>query len=239
MLKDIVLDVAKNIAGLGTFEEILVEQEANSTKFTAYPEDSTITVLASSKDKVSELPDAFGMLNLGFMVGLSNLYRSEDSSVATGTNNKSDIDRLVFSGKDGNKDEYRLTPTNLMKTKSRSFKGTTWDVVVNPSNAKISELSQRAGLYASIDPNLVASTENGKLVFTFGGAQGGGHSGKFVFADTTQTLKRPVTLPIQSLLLALKTASQGTPVVSISEKVAKIEFDSGVISYEYLVIAQQ
>lgn len=239
MLKDIVLDVAKNIAGLGTFEEILVEQEADSTKFTAYPEDSTITVLASSKDKVSELPDAFGMLNLGFMVGLSNLYRSEDSSVATGTNNKSDIDRLVFSGKDGNKDEYRLTPTNLMKTKSRSFKGTTWDVVVNPSNAKISELSQRAGLYASIDPNLVATTENGKLVFTFGGAQGGGHSGKFVFADTTQTLKRPVTLPIQSLLLALKTASQGTPVVSISEKVAKIEFDSGVISYEYLVIAQQ
>lgn len=239
MLKDIVLDVAKNIAGLGTFEEILVEQEANSTKFTAYPEDSTITVLASSKDKVSELPDAFGMLNLGFMVGLSNLYRSEDSSVATGTNNKSDIDRLVFSGKDGNKDEYRLTPTNLMKTKSRSFKGTTWDVVVQPSNSKISELSQRAGLYASIDPNLVATTENGKLVFTFGGAQGGGHSGKFVFADTTQTLKRPVTLPIQSLLLALKTASQGTPVVSISEKVAKIEFDSGVISYEYLVIAQQ
>ena len=239
MLKDIVLDVAKNIAGLGTFEEILVEQEANSTKFTAYPEDSTITVLASSKDKVSELPDACGMLNLGFMVGLSNLYRSEDSSVATGTNNKSDIDRLVFSGKDGNKDEYRLTPTNLMKTKSRSFKGTTWDVVVQPSNSKISELSQRAGLYASIDPNLVATTENGKLVFTFGGAQGGGHSGKFVFADTTQTLKRPVTLPIQSLLLALKTASQGTPVISISEKVAKIEFDSGVISYEYLVIAQQ
>jgi len=40
-------------------------------------------------------------------------------------------------------------------------------------------------------------------------------------------------------LLALKTASQGTPVISISEKVAKVEFDSGVIAYEYLVIAQQ
>lgn len=239
MLKDIVLDVAKNIASLGTFDEILVEKDANTTKFTAYPEDSTITVLANSHAKVDELPDACGMLNLGFMVGLSNLYRGEDSSVATGTNSKSDIDRLVFSGKDGNKDEYRLTPTNLMKTKSRSFKGTTWDVVVEPSNAKISELAQRAGLYAAIDPNLTASTENGKLVFTFGGAGGGGHSGKFVFAETTQTLKRPVVLPIQSLLLALKTASQGTPKVSISEKVAKIEFDSGVISYEYLVIAQQ
>jgi hypothetical protein len=112
-------------------------------------------------------------------------------------------------------------------------------VVVKPAANKISELSQRAGLYASIDPNLVASTDNGKLIFTFGGSAGGGHSGKFVFADTTQTLKRPVTLPIQSLLLALKTASQGTPVISISEKVAKIEFDSGVIAYEYLVIAQQ
>jgi hypothetical protein len=126
-----------------------------------------------------------------------------------------------------------------MKTKTRSFKGTTWDVVVKPAANKISELSQRAGLYSSIDPNLVATTDNGKLIFTFGGAAGGGHSGKFVFADTTQTLKRPVTLPIQSLLLALKTASQGTPVISISEKVAKIEFDSGVIAYEYLVIAQQ
>lgn len=239
MLKDIVLDVAKNIASLGTFDEILVEQETDTTKFTAYPEDSSLTVLANSKAKVDELPEKCGMLNLSFMVGLSGLYRSEDSNVATGTNNKSDIDRLVFSGKDGNKDEYRLTPTNLMKTKSRSFKGTTWDVVVQPAANKISELSQRAGLYASIDPNLVATTDNGKLIFTFGGAAGGGHAGKFVFADTTQTLKRPVTLPIQSLLLALKTASQGTPVVSISEKVAKVEFDSGVISYEYLVIAQQ
>lgn len=238
MLKDIVLDVAKNIASLGTFEEILVEQETDSTKFTAYPEDSTLTVLANSKDKVSELPEKFGMLNLGFFVGLSNLYRTDDSVVATGNNNKSEIDRLVFSGKDGNNDEYRLTPTNLMKTKSRSFKGTTWDVVVKPAANKISELSQRAGLYASIDPNLVASTDNGKLIFTFGGAGGGGHAGKFVFADTTQTLKRSVTLPINSLLLALKTASQGTPVISFSEKVAKIEFDSGLISYEYLVIAQ-
>jgi hypothetical protein len=239
MLKDIVLDVAKNIASLGTFEEILVEQETDSTKFTAYPEDSTLTVLANSKDKVVEFPDKFGMLNLGFLVGLSGLYRTEDSKVATGTNAKSEIDRLSFSGVDGNKDEYRLTPTNLMKTKSRSFKGTTWDVVVKPAANKISELSQRAGLYASIDPNLVASTDNGKLIFTFGGAGGGGHAGKFVFADTTQTLKRPVTLPIQSLLLALKTASQGTPVISISEKVAKVEFDSGLVSYEYLVIAQQ
>jgi hypothetical protein len=239
MLKDIVLDVAKNIASLGTFEEILVEQEADSTKFTAYPEDSTLTVLANSKDKVVEFPDKFGMLNLGFLVGLSGLYRTEDSKVATGTNAKSEIDRLSFSGVDGNKDEYRLTPTNLMKTKSRSFKGTTWDVVVKPAANKISELSQRATLYASIDPNLVASTDNGKLIFTFGGAGGGGHAGKFVFADTTQTLKRPVTLPIQSLLLALKTASQGTPVISISEKVAKVEFDSGLVSYEYLVIAQQ
>lgn len=239
MLKDIVLDVAKNIASLGSFEEILVEQEADSTKFTAYPEDSTLTVLANSKDKVVEFPDKFGMLNLGFLVGLSGLYRTEDSKVATGTNAKSEIDRLAFSGADGNKDEYRLTPTNLMKTKSRSFKGTTWDVVVKPAANKISELSQRASLYASIDPNLVVTTDNGKLIFTFGGAGGGGHAGKFVFADTTQTLKRPVTLPIQSLLLALKTASQGTPVISISEKVAKVEFDSGLVSYEYLVIAQQ
>jgi hypothetical protein len=238
MLKDIVLDVAKNIAGLGPFEEILVEQEANSTKFTAYPEDSSITVLANSKTKADELPDAFGMLNLSFFVGLTNLYRTDDSVVATGTNAKSDIDRLVFTGKDNNKDEYRLTPTNLMKTKTRSFKGTSFDVTVQPAANKISELSVRAGLYASIDPNLVASTDNGKLVFTFGGQGGGGHAGKFVFADTTQTLKRPVTLPINSLLLALKTASQGTPVISLSEKVAKIEFDSGVIEYEYLVIAQ-
>lgn len=239
MLKDIVLDVAKNIAGLGTFEEILVEQETDTTKFTAYPEDSTLTVLANSKNKVTEFPEKCGMLNLGFFVGLSNLYRAEGSAVATGTNAKSEIDRLVFTGVDNNKDEYRLTPTNLMKTKSRSFKGTTWDVVVNPAANKISELAQRAGLYASIDPNLVVTTDNGKLLFTFGGAGGGGHSGKFVFADTTQTLKRPVALPISSLLLALKTASQGTPVLSISEKVAKIEFDSGVIAYEYLVIAQQ
>jgi len=239
MLKDITLDVAKNIASLGTFEEILVEQETNSTKFTAYPEDSSITVLANSRNKVAEFPDKFGMLNLGFFVGLSNLYRSDDTTVATGNNAKGDVDRLAFSSKDGNNDEYRLTPTNLMKTKSRSFNGTTWDVVINPAANKISELAQRAGLYASIDPNLVVSTENGKLIFTFGGVNGGGHSGKFVFADTKQKLKRPVALPINSLLLALKTASQGTPVVSISEKVAKVEFDSGLIKYEYLIIAQQ
>ena len=77
MLKDIVLDVAKNIASLGTFDEILVEQDTDTTKFTAYPEDSSITVLANSKAKVDELPEACGMLNLGFLVGLSGLYRTD------------------------------------------------------------------------------------------------------------------------------------------------------------------
>ena len=238
MLKDITLDVAKNIAGLGLFDEILVEQEDDSTKFTAYPEGNMLTVLANSKAKVDELPEKFGLTNLGFYIGLTNLYKSEDSKVATGTNKNSEIDRLIFNGADNNNDEFRLTPTNLMKTKSRTFKGTTWEVVVKPQANKISELNARGTLYMNIDPNFVASTENGKLVFTFGGAQGGGHSGKFVFADTTQTLKRPVTLSIQAMLTAFKQCSQGTPVLSISEKAARVEFDSGLITYEYIAGAQ-
>lgn len=238
MLKDIALDVAKNIASLGTFEEILVEKETDKTKFTAYPEDSTLTVLASSSQTFDDLPEKFGMLNLPFFVGLTNLYKDPNAVVNSGTNSKNESDRLVFADPNGNNDHYRLTPTNLMKTKTRNFKGTTWDVTVQPQANKISELAVRAGLYAGIDPNLVATTEKGKLIFTLGGAAGGGHSGKFVFADTTQTLKRPVTFPIQPLILALKTASQGTPTISISEKVARVEFDSGVIAYEYLIMAQ-
>lgn len=238
MLKDITLDVAKNIASLGLFEEILVEQETDSTKFTAYPEGSLLTVLANSKDKVAELPDSFGMMNLGFFIGLTNLYKSEDSSAAVGTDKNSEKDRLVFTNKEGNKDEYRLTPTNLMKTKSRTFKGTTWEVVVQPQANKISELLARGSLYATIDPNFVASTENGKLIFTFGGGQGGGHGGKFTFADTTQTLKRPVALSIQAMMTAFKQCSQGTPILSISEKAARVEFDSGLIAYQYIAGAQ-
>ena len=238
MLKDIVLDVAKNIASLGTFEEILVEKDTDKTKFTAYPEDNTLTVLASSPQTFEDLPEKFGMLNLGFFVGLSGLYKDQDSSVTAGTNSKGEVDRFAFTDKNGNNDHYRLTSTNLMKTKTRNFKGTTWDVTVQPSGNKISELANRARLYANIDPSLTATTENGKLIFTLGGAAGGGHSGKFVFADTTQTLKRPVVFPIQPLILALRTASQGTPTVSFSEKVAKVEFDSGVIAYEYLIMAQ-
>lgn len=238
MLKDIVLDVAKNIASLGTFEEILVEKDAAKTKFTAYPEDNTLTVLASTPETFDELPEKFGMLNLGFFVGLTNLYKDKDSAVTAGANSKNEVDRFIFSDKNGNNDHYRLTPTNLMKTKTRNFKGTNWDVTVQPAANKISELAVRAGLYNNIDPNLTATTDSGKLIFSLGGAAGGGHSGKFVFADTTQTLKRPVVLPIQPLILALKTASQGTPTVSISEKVARVEFDSGVIAYEYLIMSQ-
>lgn len=238
MLKDIALDVAKNIASLGTFEEILVEKDAAKTKFTAYPEDNTLTVLASTPQTFDELPERFGMLNLGFFVGLTNLYKDQDSAITAGANSKNEVDRFVFSDKNGNNDHYRLTPTNLMKTKTRNFKGTSWDVTVQPAANKISELAVRAGLYNNIDPHLTATTDNGKLIFSLGGAAGGGHSGKFVFADTTQTLKRPVVLPIQPLILALKTASQGTPTVSISEKVARVEFDTGVIAYEYLIMSQ-
>lgn len=238
MLKDIVLDVSKNIASLGAFEEILVEKETDKTKFTAYPEDNTLTVLASTSQVFADFPEKFGMLNLPFFVGLSGLYKDQDAAVNTSTNSKNEVDRFAFSDKNGNNDHYRLTPINLMKTKSRSFKGTTWDVSVQAQANKISELATRAALYVGIDPNLVATTENGKLIFTLGGSAGGGHSGKFVFADTTQTLKRPITFPIQPLILALRTASQGTPTISISEKVAKVEFDSGVIAYEYLIMAQ-
>lgn len=238
MLKDITLDIAKNIAGIGMFEEILVEQETNSTKFTAFPEDSILTVLANSKVKVVELPDKCGFLNLGFYVGLTNLYKAEGSTATTGTNNQNEIDRIIFKSKDNNSDEFRFTSTNLMKTKSRSFKGTTWEVEVNPAANKISELVQRGTLYSIIDPHFIASTEKGKLIFTFGGAQGGGHIGRLVFAETTQTLKRPVTLSINAVLAAFKQCSQGTPVLKLSEKATSVSFDSGLIDYEYITPTQ-
>jgi hypothetical protein len=238
MLKDVALDVAKNIASLGSFEEILVERSDSATKFTAYPEDSSITVLAEKPWADADLPEKFGMLNLPFYVGLTNLYKDQTATVGVGTNSKSEPDRFVFNDKDGNNDQYRLTPTNLMKTKTRNFKGTNWEVEIIPAPNKISELSQRTQLYAGIHPTLTATTENGKLVFTLGSTLGGGHTGRFVFADTTQKLSKPVTLPINELILALKTASQGQPTMSFSEKVCKVSFDSGIVSYDYLVMAQ-
>lgn len=238
MLKDIVLDVAKNIGSLGVFDEILVEQEELSSKFISYLAGNELTVLANTKNKISELTEELtGLSNLGFFCGLSNLYQNEDSTIITKTDKESKVNGLLFANKDGNKDEFRLSPAGFMRTKPRTFKGTSWNVSVAPATNKVSEFSARAALYSNIHPNIIISTENNKLMFTFGSDEGGGHSGKFIFADTTQVLKRSVTVPIQYLLLALKTASQGKSTMSIGENVVKVEFDSGLLDYQYFVMA--
>jgi len=46
-------------------------------------------------------------------------------------------------------------------------------------------------------------------------------------------------LSIQALLTAFKMCSQGTPVLSISERATKVEFNSGLIAYEYITPTQK
>jgi hypothetical protein len=145
---------------------------------------------------------------------------------------------LVFKDTGGGKDQYRFMSKKIVDEAMRvaTFKGASWDVQVQPTQRRVSQLAEVSAIYSGVDPAFSVKTEDGNLVFEVGSTEGG-VIGRRVFADNVGgSLSSQWQFPLSQFLAIIKLG--GTILVSFSNQGAcQIEVDSGIGIYKYIMPA--
>jgi hypothetical protein len=243
--RDIVQDIVKHTAGLGFITSVKVSSTDEATTLDAMDADRTVILQAKLHNVVDEFTGEFGLGNLGFLAGVSALpnYQTEDSTVEVITRDRNGVtspDHLMFRDAEGNTDQYRFMSKEIIEQTLQTvkFKGVEWDVTLEPTKAKVTELQQVAGIYGGIEPNFTVKTDNGDLIVTVG-ASDGSFTGKRTFAkNVVGEITEGYAWPLNQVLAILKLGMSGTCVMQISKKGALlISVDSGIGKYDYILPA--
>jgi len=243
--RDIVQDIVKHTAGLGFITSVKVSSTDEATTLDAMDADRTVILQAKLHNVVDEFTGEFGLGNLGFLAGVSALpnYQTDDSTVEVVTRDRNGVtspDHLMFRDVEGNTDQYRFMSKEIIEQTLQTvkFKGVEWDVTLEPTKAKVTELQQVAGIYGGIEPNFTVKTDNGDLIVTVG-ASDGSFTGKRTFAkNVVGEITEGYAWPLNQVLAILKLGMSGTCVMQISKKGALlISVDSGIGKYDYILPA--
>lgn len=245
-MKDIILDIVKHTAGLGFIESVKVTGTVDETRLDAMDTDRTVILNAKLHNPVADFVGEFGMGNLGFLNGVSNLgnYKEDGAEVVVNRrerNGEEHPESLLFKDAHGNTDTYRFMSKQVVEQqlKTAVFRGANWNVTFEPSKQKVSELTQVASIYSSIDPTFKVRTEDGNLVLYIGGSDGASHTGRRVFANNvTGELAQSWSWPLNQVLSILKLGMSGICVMKIADQGAlQISIDSGIGIYDYILPA--
>jgi len=244
-IRDVVQDVVKHTAGLGFINCVKVTGAEQETTLDAMDSDRTVILQAKLHNDVPEFAGEFGLGNLGFLSGITNLgnYQADDATIEVSKRDRNGVstpDALLFKDAEGNTDQYRFMSKEIIDQTLQTvkFKGAEWDVTFEPTKAKVSELQQVAGIYGGIEPNFTVKTENGNLIVTVG-ASDGSYTGKRTFAQNVNgELNEGYAWPLSQVLAILKLGMSGACVMQISKRGAlMISVDSGIGKYDYILPA--
>jgi len=245
-MKDTILDIVKHTAGLGFIESVKVTGTVDETRLDAMDTDRTVILNAKLHNPVADFIGEFGMGNLGFLNGVSNLgnYKEEGAEAVVNRrerNGEEQPESLLFKDASGNTDTYRFMSKQVVEQqlKTAVFRGANWNVTFEPSKQKVSELQQVAGIYSAIDPTFKVRTEDGNLVLYIGGSDGASHTGRRVFANNVDgELSQSWSWPLNQVLSILKLGMSGICVMKIADQgVLQISIDSGIGVYDYILPA--
>ena len=238
-MKDCLKDLVEHTFDLGCIDLIKIVGDTDTTEVSALAEDLSVVVQAKFHNPVADFVGTFGMPNLGKLKTLLNLqeYR-EDAKLGITRRTTGEPDGINFENKAGDfKNNYRFMAEGIVneKLKTAKFRGATWHIEFEPTNAAIQRLKWQMSANAE-EPNFQAKTENGDLKFFFGDHST--HAGNFVFqTGVTGQLKRTWSWPAKQFASIMDLT--GDKIVRISDDgAAQITVDSGMAVYNYILPAQ-
>lgn len=241
-MKNEILDIVRHTASLGFFDLAKVTGTDTTTEIWTCDEKKTVVLDAQLKNPSAGFVDSeVGLGNLSFLNGLCNLYNKDNSDIEITTvtkNGQTMPEYLQFNDTDGNNDKYRLMSKEVIdeQLQQSKFKGVKWDVEFEPTKAKVSEMSAKAGIYSGIEPTFTVKTDNGNLVVVFGSDTGGSHFGKMILAtNVAGTINEGFAWPIDKFLAILKLGMTGECRVKFNKVACMISIDSGIGEYNYIL----
>jgi len=241
-MKDILTDIVAHTHSLGIIPLVKITGSDAETLIESMAEDRSVIINAKTKSAVNEFSGTFGMPNLDKLnLHLKNPEYKENAKieVVRAQRNGEEIPvNLHFENSTGDfVNDYRFMNQQIVneKLKKVTFKGTTWDIEIEPSMAAISRLKLQAAAHSE-ETLFQVKTENNNLVFFFGDAST--HAGSFVFeAGVKGKLKQSWSWPVSTVMSILNL--DGDKVMKIADAGAMmISVDSGLASYDYILPAQ-
>lgn len=240
-MKDILKDIVAYTHSLGFLSLVKVTNDENGTVIDSMAEDRSVILKAKTHEPVNEFVGVFGMPNLDKLnLHLKNpeYQKNESITVVTGVRNNEELPTHIhFENENGDfQNDYRFMNQEIIneKMKSVKFKGTSWQVVFEPSSSAIQRFKLQSA--ANSEETLFkVRTEDTDLIFLFG--EQNTHAGQFVFQpNISGALKHTWSWPVsqvQSILnlagkIEMKLSDQGVMMISI---------DSGLAHYEYILPA--
>lgn len=243
-MKDILQDLVNHTHSLGFIKMLKVTAENDSTAIDTMAEDRSVILTALTHTPVKEFTGVFGMADLDKLAyHLKNPeYNKENATIVV----KSEVrdgntvpTHIHFENENKDfKNDYRFIMKEIIdeRLKSVKFKGSTWDVVIEPGLADISRLKLMAGAHSE-ETIFEVKTEDDNLNFYFGDLNT--HAGSFTFhKNIGGSLQRPQSWPIDRVISILNL--DGNKTMSITDQGAMmITVDSGMVKYNYILPAQQ
>ena len=118
--KDVVQDIVKMTAGLGFISAVKVTGSDSETSLDAMDTERTVILKAILHNPVADFKGEFGLGNLGFLAGISNLsnYKEDDATVDVVSRERNGVttpDHLMFKDAEGNTDQYRFMSKEIIE----------------------------------------------------------------------------------------------------------------------------
>jgi hypothetical protein len=216
------------------------------TKIEAIDDDKTVVVYGSLYQPITELNTTVGLSRLAVLKGYLDypLFDSDNSSISIDTQLRNEVEvpsEIKFDSGSNHVASYRLMNEEMIneQIKVPPFKGATWNVTVSPTKTNIRDLSYFNGILGNFETTFTVSTKDKKLYFAIG--SGPTDRTMFAFAEgLTGELKHQWSWPLNQVISILKMSDSADCKMSFSDQGAlKIELDSGVGKYEYILPARQ
>jgi hypothetical protein len=241
-MRDFLVDIVAHTQALGVVETVKITGDDKSTILESVTDNRTLVLQAKFKEPNPAFAGVFGMPNLGKLNTLLNIPEYKENAkieVVTGIRNGENVPTgLYFENESGDfTNDYRFMTTEVInsKMKTTTFKGATWHITMEPTIVSINRLRYQAQANSE-EEYFIAKTDGADLKFYFGDHST--HAGDFVFQHATNgKLTKGWAWPVALFQSILNL--QGDKVIQFSDDgVALITVDSGLIAYEYYMLAQ-
>lgn len=241
-MKDILIDIVNHTRALGFLDLIKINAEdTERTVIESLSDDKSVVLLAESHQPVPEFKGLFGMPNLEkLQMHLKNPEYQKDADIQvieTERNGEKIPTHIHFENTSGDyKNDYRFMSRGIIEEKMKSvkFKGSKWAIEFEPTDMAISRMKLMSSAHAE-ETTFVVKTIDDNLVLYFGDPST--HAGNFVFQTDVKPLKHQWSWPVNQVQSIL--SLDGDKKMYISDQGAmKIDVDSGLIKYEYILPAQ-
>ncbi len=247
MLAEVLTDVLAHTHGLGFIEMIKIKSDSAETEIAAIDESKSVIIKGVLKSPLTELEGTIGFSRMAVLQGYLKFphFTTDTATIVIETQERNGEEipaEIKFSSTDGHESSYRFMHKDVVEeqVKIPPFFGAEWDVVITATDEMLKDLSYFNGILGAFEPTFTAKTDvNNDLNFYIGSGPTD-RATVPIAKNVNGELLGNLTWPLVETLAILKLAAKAEDcTLSFSVKgVLKIEMETGVGTYEYLLPAK-